>query len=62
MRKMFNLIVEISDNYMKQLMEKTRQFPQDVELKDLTHKYVIQFIIHSISIKFNYSTTDTHMM
>lgn len=62
MRKMFDLIVEISNDYMKQLMEKTRQFPQDVELKDLTHKYVIQFIIYSISIKFNYSTTDTHMM
>ncbi|CAO1343924.1 unnamed protein product [Diamesa tonsa] len=44
MRKMFNLIVEISNDYMKQLMEKTKQFPQDVELKDLTHKYVIQLI------------------
>lgn len=56
MRKMFNLVVEISNDYMKQLMEKTKQFPQDVELKDLTHKYVILFINFSISIKFNYST------
>lgn len=55
MRKMFNLVVEISNDYMKQLMEKTKQFPQDVELKDLTHKYVIQFINFSISIKLNYS-------